>query len=74
MSIDFKTELAKNEYVNVINEINKKYDLPLIIVEIILQGILSEVSNMKAERIWAEKIDFEKKKENNIIKESEGKN
>ena len=39
MSMDLKIELAKEEYVNSINEINKKYDLPLSFVELILQGI-----------------------------------
>lgn len=47
MSIDYKVELAKDEYVKVINEINEKYDLPLTIVEILLNGILLEVNNMK---------------------------
>ena len=71
MSMDFKIELAKDEYINSINEINKKYDLPLTMVEIILQGILTEVSNMKIEKIMKEKNDFENKKINDIINESE---
>lgn len=47
MSLDLKTELAKEEYVKTINEINQKYELPLTIVEIILNGICNEVHNMK---------------------------
>ena len=71
MSIDLKLELAKEEYVNSINEINKKYDLPLSFVELILQGILVEVSNMKTEKILKEKSDLVKKENSDIIKERE---
>ena len=71
MSMDLKLELAKDEYVNSINEINKKYDLPLSFVELILQGILVEVSNMKTEKILKEKSDLEKKENSDIIKERE---
>lgn len=71
MSMDLKLELAKEEYVNSINEINKKYDLPLSFVELILQGILVEVSNIKAEKILKEKSDLEKKGNSDIIKERE---
>lgn len=71
MSMDLKLELAKEEYVNSINEINKKYDLPLVFVELILQGILVEVSNMKTEKILKEKSDLGKKENSDIIKERE---
>lgn len=71
MSMDLKIELAKEEYVNSINEINKKYDLPLSFVELILQGILVEVSNMKTEKILKEKNDLEKKENSDIIEERE---
>lgn len=55
MSIDLKMEIAKQEYVNTINEINKKYELPISIVEIILSGIFNEVHNMKIVQIQKEK-------------------
>lgn len=71
MSTDLKLELAKEEYVNSINEINKKYDLPLSFVELILQGILVEVSNIKTKKILKEKSDLEKKENSDIIKERE---
>jgi hypothetical protein len=71
MSMDLKLELAKEEYVKSINEINKKYDLPLSFVELILQGILVEVSNIKTEKILKEKSDLEKKENSDIIKERE---
>ena len=61
MSIDLKIEKAKQEYVNTINEINKKYDLPFTIVEILLSGILNEVHNMKVAQIEKEQEELEKK-------------
>lgn len=59
MSLDYKTNLAKQEYVDAINNINEKYDLPLTIVEILLNAILLEVSNMKIAKIQEEKIKAE---------------
>lgn len=61
MSIDLKIELAKQEYVNTINEINKKYDLPFTIVEMLLSGILNEVHNIKITQIEKEQEELEKK-------------
>lgn len=61
MSIDLKIELAKQEYVNTINEINKKYDLPFTIVEMLLSGILNEVHNIKTTQIKKEQEELAKK-------------
>ena len=61
MSIDLKIELAKQEYVNTINEINKKYDLPFTIVEMLLSGILNEVHNIKINQIEKEQEELAKK-------------
>ena len=61
MSIDLKIELAKQEYVNTINEINKKYDLPFTIVEMLLSGILNEVHNIKITQIEKEQEELAKK-------------
>lgn len=61
MSIDLKIEKAKQEYVNTINEINKKYDLPFTIVEMLLSGILNEVHNIKITQIEKEQEELEKK-------------
>ncbi len=61
MSIDLKIEKAKQEYVNTINEINKKYDLPFTIVEMLLSGILNEVHNIKITQIEKEREELEKK-------------
>lgn len=74
MSIDLKMELAKQEYVNSINEINQKYELPLSIIEVILNGICNEVHNMKIMQIQKEQEELSKKDEvekNKSKKESE---
>ena len=64
MSMDLKIELAKEEYVNAINEISNKYKLPLTIIEVLLNGILNEVANMKAINITKEREKM-KESENN---------
>lgn len=61
MSIDLKIEKAKQEYVNTINEINNKYELPFTIVEMLLSGILNEVHNIKITQIEKEQEELEKK-------------
>lgn len=64
MSMDLKIELAKEEYVNAINEISNKYELPLTIIEVLLNGILNEVANMKTINITKEREKM-KESENN---------
>lgn len=64
MSMDLKIELAKEEYVNAINKISNKYELPLTIIEVLLNGILNEVANMKAINITQEREKM-KESENN---------
>lgn len=64
MSMDLKIEMAKEEYVNAINEISNKYELPLTIIEVLLNGILNEVANMKAINITKEREKM-KESENN---------
>ena len=68
MSMDLKIELAKDEYVNAINEISNKYDLPLTIIEVLLNAILNEVTNMKTINIAKEKEKIKEESENNGIK------
>ena len=65
MSMDLKIELAKDEYVNAINEISNKYDLPLTIIEVLLNAILNEVTNMKTINISKEKEKIKEESENN---------
>jgi len=63
MSIDLKIELTKQEYVDAINEINQKYELPLSIIEVILNGICNEVHNMKKMKIQKEQEELSKSEE-----------
>jgi len=75
MSIDLKMELAKQEYVKAINEINDKYEIPISIVEILLAAILNEVSIMKNNKIAQEMEEQVKKQdENNEEKEEKSEN
>ena len=60
MSIDLKMELAKQEYVDAINKINEKYELPISIIGIILNGICNEVHNMKITQIQQEQQELAK--------------
>ena len=63
--MDLKIEMAKEEFVNAINEISNKYELPLTIIEILLNGILNEVTNMKTINIAKEKEKIKEESENN---------
>ena len=65
MSMDLKIELAKDEHVNAINEISNKYELPLTIIEVLLNAILNEVTNMKTINIAKEKEKIKEESENN---------
>ena len=65
MSMDLKIELAKDEYVNAINEISNKYELPLTIIEVLLNAILNEVANMKTINIAKEKEKIKEESDNN---------
>ena len=65
MSMDLKIELAKEEFVNAINEISNKYELPLTIIEVLLNAILNEVTNMKTINIAKEKEKIKEESENN---------
>lgn len=60
MSIDLKMESTKQEYVNAINKINEKYELPISIIEIILSSICNEVHTMKILQIQQEKEELAK--------------
>ena len=65
MSMDLKIEMAKEEFVNAINEISNKYELPLTIIEVLLNAILNEVTNMKTINIAKEKENIKEESENN---------
>lgn len=70
MSMDLKIEMAKDEYVNAINEINNKYELPLTVIEVLLNAILNEVANMKNINIAKEKEELKLKKESEKVEKN----
>lgn len=63
MSEDLKIELAKNEYVEAINQINQKYQLPASIIEILLNGIFNEVHSLKILQLKKEQEELAKNQE-----------
>lgn len=71
MSIDLKMELAKQEYVDAINKINEKYELPISIIEIILNGICNEVHNMKITQIQQEQEELAKQEKKDKKKDGD---
>lgn len=63
MSNDLKIELAKDEIVKSINEVINKYDLPISFTELILSGILTEVSMLKKQKLQQDMEDYKKQQE-----------
>ena len=47
MNLTLKMEKAKTDYVNAINEVTKKYDLDIYLVEILIGGIYNEILRLK---------------------------
>ena len=69
MSEDLKIELAKDEMVKGINLVINKYDLPISFTELILSGILTEVSMLKKQKLEQDMEEYKKQQEEK--KESE---
>lgn len=64
MNLTLKMEKAKNDYVNAINEVTKKYDLDICLVEILIGGIYNEILRLKQVALQ-EAIKEEKESDNN---------
>ena len=47
MNLTLKMEKAKTDYVNAINEVTKKYDLDICLVEILIGAIYNEILRWK---------------------------
>ena len=60
MSKDLKIEIAKEKIVDAINQINAEYELPLLILELILNSISNEVSNMRISNLKIERETLNK--------------
>lgn len=60
MSKDLKIEIAKEKIVDEINQINAEYELPLLILELILNSISNEVRNMRVVNLKNERETLNK--------------
>ena len=60
MSKDLKIEIAKEKIVDAINQINAEYELPLLILELILNSISNEVRNMRVANLKNERETLNK--------------
>ena len=67
MNLTLKTEKAKTDYVNAINEVTKKYDLDICLVEILIGAIYNETLRLKQVVLQKaiEKENKEKESDNN---------
>jgi hypothetical protein len=63
MKIDVAMELSKNEIVNNINEVSKRYNLPSCLLNNIIQSIVIEVNNI-AQQDLAKNMEEYKREEN----------
>ena len=64
MNLTLKMEKAKADYVNAINEVTKKYDLDICLVEILIGGIYNETLRLKQVALQ-DAIKEEKESDNN---------
>lgn len=64
MNLTLKMEKAKTDYVNAINEVTKKYDLDIYLVEILIGAIYNETLRLKQVALQ-EAIKEEKESDNN---------
>ncbi len=67
MNLTLKMEKAKTDYVNAINEVTKKYDLDICLVEILIGGIYNEILRLKQVALQeaVEKENKKKESDNN---------
>ena len=67
MNLTLKMEKAKTDYVNAINEVTKKYDLDIYLVEILIGAIYNETLRLKQVTLQEaiEKENKEKESGNN---------
>lgn len=67
MNLTLKMEKAKTDYVNAINEVTKKYDLDICLVEILIGAIYNETLRLKQVALQeaTEKENKKKESDNN---------
>ena len=68
MKIDVAIELSKNEIVNNINEVSKKYNLPSCLLNNILQAIANEVNIMAQNDLQKNMEEYEREKNMELYK------
>lgn len=69
MQIDVAMELAKNDIVNNINEVSKRYNLPSCLLNNIIQLIAIEVNNLSQQELQKNMQEYEKQKNMEIYKQ-----
>lgn len=68
MKIDVAIELSKNEIVNNINEVSKKYNLPSCLLNNIIQAIANEVNIMAKNDLQKNMEEYEREKNMELYK------
>lgn len=68
MKIDVAIELSKNEIVNSINEVSKKYNLPSCLLNQILRAIANEVNNLAQQDLHNNMQEYEREKNMELYK------
>ena len=69
MQVDVAIELAKNEIVNNINEVSKRYNLPSCLLNNIIQLIAIEVNNLSQQELQKNMQEYERQKNMELYKE-----
>ena len=73
MKIDVAIELSKNEIVNNINEVSKKYNLPSCLLNNILQAIANEVNIMAQNDLQKNMEEYERQQNMELYKNAKKK-
>lgn len=69
MQIDVAIELAKNDIVNNINEVSKRYNLPSCLLNNIIQAIAIEVNNISQQELAKNMEDYQRQQNMEIYKQ-----
>ena len=73
MKIDVAIELSKNEIINSINEVSKKYNLPSCLLNQILQAIANEVNNITQQDLQKNMQDYQRQQNMELYKKTKKK-
>lgn len=68
MKIDVAIELSKNEIINSINKVSKKYNLPSCLINNILQAIANEVNNIAQQDLHNNMQEYERQQNMELYK------